>query len=254
MTTEKIPVANRSGFEVFSIAVMKRTSLSQPRPHTTKVFISYSHADRVFGGQAKTVLDSFGFKSFLAHDDLELSAEWRSRILEELGGCKLFVALLSKNFIASQWTSQEIGYVLARPEVVIAPLSLDGTMPFGFLSELQGRRLPPEGITFQVLIEPLARKLPREILPFMIYAAAEAQDFRSAEERMRRLAPLFDVLTKAEAQMLAKGAVENGQIWNAKECHEELLPEFLRRQRHNIEPETLSALEYQVEHQGWYPG
>jgi TIR domain len=233
---------------------MKRTSLKSPRRHNTNAFISYSHADRVFGGQAKKVLDAFGFESFLAHDDLELSAEWRNRILHELARCDLLVALLSSGFMSSQWTSQEIGFVLSREEVVIAPLSLDGTMPYGFISHLQGRRVPHDGITSEVLIEPLARKLPRQILPFMIYNAAEAQDFRSAEERIRRLRPLFDIFEPPEAQNLALAAVENGQIWFAKDCHEDLLPDFIRKQGHNIDPATLQALKYQIEHLEWYQG
>lgn len=50
----------------------------------TKVtaFISYSHEDRKYGAQAKSVLSEVGIEAFLAHEDLHVSDEWQKRILE----------------------------------------------------------------------------------------------------------------------------------------------------------------------------
>lgn len=230
----------------------KRTTLRPIAPHKTPAFISYSHLDRHFGAQAKAVLEAFGFETFLAHEDLQISAEWRERVLEELRQCILFVPLLSKSFVGSEWAAQEIGFVVSRPEVVIAPVSLDDTTPFGFISHLQSRRITAEGITQKLLVEPLARKLPRQLLPVLIYTSAESPTFRAAEENMRPLVPLFKLFTPEEAQILASAAVENGQIWSAQLCRDEFLPEFIRLQSHNIKPTTLRALQYQIEHDSWY--
>ena len=133
-----------------------------------RAFISYSHVDRHYGAQAKSVLDEVGIEAFLAHDDIEISDEWRERILEELRRCDLFVPLLSEHFLSSKWAPQEAGFIISRPEVVIAPLSIDGTVPFGSFSHLQSRQIPTGGITRELLVEPLARRLPREILPSLI--------------------------------------------------------------------------------------
>src|ERR1700730_11751287 len=108
-------------------------------------FVSYSHVDRAYGAQAKKVLAEFNIEAFLAHDDLEVSEEWRKRILIELRQCDFFVPLLSQNFLSSKWAPQEAGFIISRADVVIAPLSIDGTTPFGFLSHLQSRRIPNEG-------------------------------------------------------------------------------------------------------------
>src|SRR5260370_481133 len=59
----------------------------------TIAFISYSHTDRKYGAQAKSVLAEIGIDTFLAHDDLHVSDEWRARIIEELKRCDLFVPL-----------------------------------------------------------------------------------------------------------------------------------------------------------------
>ncbi len=221
-------------------------------PPKASAFISYSHADRQYGAQAKAVLTEVGIGSFLAHEDLEVSDEWRECILAELRRCDIFVPLLSANFVASRWAPQEAGFIISRPEVAIAPLSIDGTTPFGFLSHLQSRLIPKEGITRQLLVEPLARRIPRKILPGLIRIASDAGSFRSAETRMAPLVPLFPIMTPDEAQALAEASVRNGQIWSAGLCRTEYLPELIRTQGEKIDPKTLRVLRYQVENDGWY--
>jgi len=52
-----------------------------------KAFISYSTVDRKHGAAVKETLDGIGIKSFLAHDDVEVSEEWQQRIKVELKRC-----------------------------------------------------------------------------------------------------------------------------------------------------------------------
>lgn len=215
-------------------------------PKTT-AFISYSHQDREYGAQAKNVLAEIGIDGFLAHEDLHVSDEWRERIIEELNRCDLFVPLLSANFVASKWAQQEVGFIISRPDVAIAPLSIDGTKPFGFISHVQSRAIPKDGITRELLVEPLARRIPRKILPGLIRIAADAGNFRSAEAKMLRLVPFFPAFTPDEAQTLAEASVRNNQIWSAALCRTEYLPELIRVQAKSIKPKTLRALRYQVQ-------
>ena len=227
-----------------------KTNMETPR---VNAFISYSHKDREYGGQAKVVLNKVGIDAFLAHDDLDVSEQWKRRILEELGRCNLFVPLLSKNFLESKWAQQETGYIASRPEIIIAPLSIDGTTPFGFFSHIQGRRIAKDGIARELLVEPLVKHFPRTILPALIHIAGRAGSFRRAERLMRPLVPHFSRFTDNEAQALAEVSVDNGQIWNAADCRDEYLPEFIRLQGGNIERETLRALQYQLDNRTWYP-
>ncbi len=215
-------------------------------------FVSYSHVDRDFGRQAKAVLGEVGIDAFLAHEDLEVSEEWQRRILSELHCCDLFVPLLSKSFLESKWAPQEAGFIASRPDVIVAPLSIDGTTPFGFFSNVQSSRIQGDGITRELLVEPLAKRCPRKILPGLIRIAGKAGSYRYAEQTMRPLVPLFPLFTKKEAQTLAEATICNNQIWSAGRCRSFYLPEFIRVQGSNIEPETLRALKYQVEHDKWY--
>jgi hypothetical protein len=216
-------------------------------------FISYSHVDKRYAGQTRSVLAEVGIEAFLAHEDLEISAEWRTRIIEELARCDLFVPLLSSNFLASKWAPQEVGYIISRPNVVIVPISIDGTIPFGFMSHVQSRPISSDGVTRELLVEPLVKRFPRKIVPGLIRTVGEAPNFRGAEARMRPLVPLFGLFTADEAQALAEAAVGNGQVWSAHRCRTEYLPEFIRLQGHNIAPDTLHALHYQIEHDRSFP-
>ena len=233
---------------------MVTNATGQQLPVVT-AFVSYSHVDREFGRQAKTVLGEVGIDAFLAHEDLDTSEQWQERILSELRRCDLFVPLLSKNFLKSEWAPQEAGFIASRlSEVVIAPLSIDGTTPSGFLSHIQSSRIQDDRITRELLVEPLARRFPRKILPGLIRIAGEAGSFRSAEQTMRPLVPYFSIFTAEEAQALAEASVCNGQIWSASLCRDRYLPEFFRVKGSNLKPETLRALQYQVENDEWYHG
>jgi hypothetical protein len=217
-------------------------------------FISYSHEDGEYAGQAKRVLAEVGINAFLAHEDLNVSEQWRERILEELRRCDLFVGFFSAHFLSSSWGLQEVGFIVARPEVLVVPLSIDGTIPCGFVSHLQSRRIPKDGITRALLVEPLAVQRPRMILPRLIRIAGKAPSFLEAAARMRPLVPLFPVFTAGEAEALASASVSNGQIWSAAQCRDEYLPELIRVQGANLKPETLRALQYQVTNDEWYRG
>jgi hypothetical protein len=101
-------------------------------------FISYSMQDKFVAAEVARALRNLRIEPFLAHDDILVSVAWRDRILSELSTCDLFVPLLSHDFKKSEWCSMECGFILSRPSVTILPLSLDGTFPYGFLSQIQG--------------------------------------------------------------------------------------------------------------------
>lgn len=223
--------------------------LSLPR---VNAFISYSHEDADYAGQVKRVLTEVGINGFLAHEDINVSELWRERILEELRCCDLFFVLFSTNFLSSHWGPQEVGFIVSRPEVLVVPLSINGTVPCGFVSHLQSRRILRDGITRELLIEPLAAQRPRMILPGLIRIAGNAGTFREAEERMRPLVSLFPIFTTQEAEALASASVNNSQIWFAQQCRVEYLPDLIRYQGINLIPSTLQALQYQIENGDWY--
>ena len=215
-------------------------------------FISYSHDDRKYAGQTKAVLATFGIDAFLAHEDIHVSHDWRDRILQELKCCKLFVALLSKKFLASKWAPQEVGFIVSREEVKIMPISLDDTVACGFIGNIQSKRIVEEEVTSDFLLPGLVHNFPRSVFPHLIKGVADARTFRTGEARLERLLPYFANLTPAEAKLLAEHCVKNSQVWDAKDCRDNYLPEFLRIQGKQMGVQNRRALRYQIAKHDWY--
>jgi len=223
-------------------------------PNVTCAFISYSTKDKLSAVAVRDLMQSYGIECFLAHDDLQVSEEWKERILEELLRCQIFVPLLSKSFRESDWAPQEIGVISGRPGVAIVPLSLDGTVPFGFISNIQGRRIPQEGPTADLILMPLLKRWPRLILSGMIKQVREAGSYRGAEAAMSPLVPYFGELTDPELLALIDVSIENDQVWSAEQCRVEFLPKLIALHRGRIPQPKLTVLEYQLENNRRYYG
>ncbi|HET8547251.1 MAG TPA: hypothetical protein VFL57_04570, partial [Bryobacteraceae bacterium] len=72
------------------------------------------------------------------------------------------------------------------------------------------------------------------------------------ESTMRPLVPLLPIFTPEEAQTLADASVRNSQIWPARLCKDEYLPELIRLHGPSMKPKTLRALSYQIKNGEWY--
>jgi hypothetical protein len=207
-----------------------------------KAFVSYATEEKVWASYARRTLEALGLAPFLAHDDIEVSAEWQKRITEELAEASVFVAILSRAFKASNWCSQEIGWISSRQGVVVIPLSIDSTTSYGFISHIQSRRMTSEQDLDTALTYVLLGKFPRLVIPQVINRVRGARSFRSAEFYIRPLVPHFAFLDQPEATSLAQAAIENGQVWDAGLCRTEYLPQFLRLNRTQISPDQFTAL------------
>lgn len=218
-----------------------------------KAFISYSTRDKKHGAAVKAALDEISIKSFLAHDNVQVSEEWEKRILVELKECNIFVPLLSEAFKGSDWCGQEAGFVVERGnQVLIIPLSIDGTVPYGFISHFQCHQVPPTGIDPQPVLDAVGRKWPSIVADVLLKRVEGANSFRAAEKLIEPLVPYFERLDKGQASRLAQMAIDNGQIWAAQLCREKYLPLFLRLNRKKILPSQYQALKYQIENQSRY--
>jgi|SRR5882724_28296 len=206
-----------------------RSASSAIEPAATRdiAFISYSTVDKSWGGQIRQTMESLGFSTFIAHDDLKVSEEWQKRILEELQRTDIFIALLSEDFKKSDWCSQELGYIVRVRGVLVIPLSIDGTNPYGFISHLQGHRLRSETEAESVLMDVLLRERPRLAVPKAIERVAGTRSFRAAEARVGLLLPHLPSFSEKEAQDFARAAIRNGQVWDAALCRDKYLPQFL---------------------------
>lgn len=218
-----------------------------------KAFISYSTKDKKHGAAVKVALDEISIKSFLAHDDVQVSEEWEKRILVELEECNIFVPLLSEAFKGSDWCGQEAGFVAERGnQVLIIPLSIDGTVPYGFISRFQCHQVPPTGIDPQTILGAVGKKWPSIVIEALLKPIKGASSFRGAEKLIEPLVPYFKQLTKEQASRLTQIAIDNPQIWGADLCHNKYLPQFLQLNKKKILLSQYQALKYQIENQSRY--
>jgi hypothetical protein len=220
-------------------------------PVTRKAFLSYSMADKHIAAAVKKLLEAYAFECFMAHDDLQVSEKWRERILDELQQCDVFVPLLSTNFKGSEWCAQEVGVVMGRPGVLVVPLILDGTTPYGFIASIQGTRIDAKP-TAEQLVHPLLKQSVSMFAPGVIKGIREASTFRGAEAAMAPLVPCFPQLSDTDLAALVEASISNGQVWSAAKCRMEYLPRLIAATGSRIAPDRLKALKYQIDNDRWY--
>jgi hypothetical protein len=86
-------------------------------------------------GQLKYFLGLLGISSFVAHEDIEPSAEWQREIVKAIRTMHAMAALLTPDFHDSNWTDHEVGMALGR-DVPVISVRL-GATPYGFMSANQ---------------------------------------------------------------------------------------------------------------------
>jgi hypothetical protein len=104
-------------------------------PDRICVFMSHTSAHRAHVGRLADELNRFAFSCFVAHDAIEPSRQWQEVIELALRTCDVLVAYVTRDFNASRWTDQEVGWALGRGIIVI-PLKV-GTDPYGFFGAYQ---------------------------------------------------------------------------------------------------------------------
>lgn len=76
----------------------------------------------------KSALTSWGISSFVAHEDIQASREWRDEVEAGLETMQVMVAVVQPGFKESDWCAQEVGYALGR-KIDIIPVRA-GVDPF----------------------------------------------------------------------------------------------------------------------------
>lgn len=206
-----------------------------------RAFVSYSVERKRDGAAVKASMANLGYQCFLAHDDLRVSEEWKRRILDELRAADVFVALLSKEFMTSKWCGQELGFAVARPEVLVIPLILDGTTPYGFVEHLQGSRVTEANLD-TVLQEVLFRERPTQMISAQIERVAKAGSFRFAEALISPLVPRFSQFSDVQVSGFVRAVVENPQARDAALSRDNYIPEFVRVNGSRIPAASAKAL------------
>lgn len=128
-----LQIGHHVGFEVDS----PKIGLDPPfwNAGDLRVFISHLATHRQYAGELKESLAKFGFTSFVAHTDINPTAEWQSEIETALSTCEVLIALLHDGFSGSDWTDQEVGFAMGR-RLPAFSVRFDQA-PYGFIGRFQ---------------------------------------------------------------------------------------------------------------------
>ena len=178
-----------------------------------KVFLSYHSSDKTLAGEIKSGLNHYGLDVFLAHEDIQPTEEWQSRILSELKRTDVFLPLLTEKFIISKWTSQECGVAVSRGTFIVSlKVSID---PFGFLSKYQAFNFRPENISRScsgiARVIHKNRKLQKRFLDGLITSFGRSGSFEEAKE-LASLLNDFDGYNGRQVSDVLRKSIENSQI------------------------------------------
>jgi hypothetical protein len=205
-------------------------------------FISYQTDDKKVARHIKEILLEVGIKSFLAHEDITVSEEWRLKILEEIGKADIFICLLSRSYLKSPWCIQETGIAAFRDKMTVIPLSLDGTVPQGFIANIQSVKVDLTALTIRDLIPGLLKHDLSKGIDLIIEIIGGSSSFRGAEANFALILPYADKLTNKQARRLLGQAVANNQVHHAGLCAGDYIPPLLERYGHLLNPEDLRFL------------
>ena len=193
-----------------------------------RAFLSYQNEDREVAGRIARLLDSIGVASFMAHEDIIVSEEWRLQLLRELAATDLFVAILSQRFFSSVWCTKESGIASFR-ELTIIPLSIDGTVPSGFLGHIQSTRIDPAQPRYEDLFPGIARKDFDFLIAGIIrLSGASRQPWRHAEANFELILPYINRATRQQIVELLTVSTHNLEVCNAARCIRDYLPPLIK--------------------------
>lgn len=177
-------------------------------------FLSYSHKDRRLAGLTKECLDSYGFDTFLAHEDLQPSEEWQRTILKRLKNCIVFLPLLTDAFTKSPWTDQETGLAVGLKKIIV-PLKVTRN-PYGFIGKYQAQLLDRETVDracWRVVKQLASRsKLASGIKDGTIQMFGESNSFNKAAENARKL-KILEPFSNEQLNEIVRVSSRNSQIY-----------------------------------------
>jgi hypothetical protein len=208
------------------------------------VFISHASKEKTVAGSLKEKLQQKGFRVFLAHDDIEGGEEWMKMLYEKIQECDVFLILLSQEYHKANYTDQETGIAYAMNKPMI-PISLDGTVPYGFMSKYQATKgsfdISDDKVNEITNLIFAHTKQGQQMINGLIDNFKNAYSFADANTIARMLFN-YTKFSKEQINNIAKAVIENSQIrggWIAFPMAIAMLKQNLKR----IDPDIKEKLE-----------
>lgn len=212
-----IELAAHCGF-LFEDVGAKPHGIEPPFWHVgmLRLFISHLSSHREEAAALQSAFLRYGVSCFVAHNDIEPSAEWLVQIETALSTCDSLLAMLHPKFHESQWTDQEIGFAMGRGVPIFAVQY--GQAPYGFVGRFQafnGTNKAPA-----ILAEEIFRTLTkhkqteRRMAEVAVSLFEQSPSYQQAKDRMSYLEGLAVWDASFSTRILA-AKKSNGQVSSA---------------------------------------
>ena len=201
---------------------------------STRIFLSHVAIYQKDAMELKEALAKFGMAAFVAHKDIDPSAEWQVEIEYALSSMDLLVALLTVEFNQSPWANQEVGIAYER-KVPIFPIDR-GSLPAGFISKLQAlrcRSMSGEQVALKLLESFLKRpELSSLAVDAFITAVSTAYSFNYANS-LAELLPHIDYLSPIQERRFVSAFNSNYEVYNARDFYRTIVAQLQRMTGNN---------------------
>ncbi|WP_379547928.1 toll/interleukin-1 receptor domain-containing protein [Qipengyuania sp. DSG2-2] len=226
---ELIELGQHLGIDIESQQEPTGTEPETPYWHDgqLRVFMSHLSDHREAVSELKNALSLKGMSAFVAHNDINPTAEWAIEIENALATCDLLIATIHPKFHESKWCDQEIGYALGRGVPVFAVRF--GADPHGFVSRFQafkGTGKEPLQIANELFEAAINhKKLQFKMADIVVERFINSGSFSAAKSRINAVESL-KVWDASYTPRLEKAVRDNGQIkdsWGVPERVAELI-------------------------------
>jgi len=188
-----------------------------------RAFLSYQTEDRHVAAEVRSFLESIAVPAFMAHDDINVSHEWRDVILAEISQADIFIVILSARYLASYYCLQESGIAAFRGAMMtIIPLSIDGTIPPGFMAHVQSKAITPGHISNAVLFAGIAKYDRAFAIDSMITKFLTSRSWAAASSNLAILKPYLAGASDDVIREVLHAAAVNPEIAHSFDCRETL--------------------------------
>ena len=192
-----------------------------------RVFLSHLAKHRKFAADLQAAMDEYGLTAFVAHNDIDPTAEWQNEIETALSTCEVLVALLHDGFKQSNWTDQEVGFAMGRGLPVFS-VRYDQD-PYGFIGRFQafnGNGKTAGALALEIFdVLRQHKQTQRRMAEVLVSRFESSYSFQNAKGNMKLLEEL-DTWNPSYSERIAKAVEANSQIsgsWGVPERVEKLV-------------------------------
>jgi hypothetical protein len=187
------------------------------KPGRIRLFLSHVSRIKIQTSALKEALSAFGIDAFVAHEDIQPNQVWLKEIEFALHSADALCALVTEDFIKSQFTDQEVGFALGRGIPVI-PVRC-GTDPYGLFGKHQA--ISADLAKLQEAAPKIAEVIAQQdhlkvrFTEATVDSIVLAYSFKNAKNAMKQLQSTRAALSDAQILRLLEAVRDNSQVRDA---------------------------------------